>query len=189
MPAAACVIVPSRTLLGSRLAVRRCHPVYHPWFPTGGQETPGAPPLLWDSIHHLILPVLVLSLVFVASWSRYLRSSVLQVLHQDYLRAARAKGLSARRVVFKHALRNALVPLVTVVALDVGTIFGGAVVTEQIFDWPGLGTLFNDSLSARDYPVLMAMLVLSSASVTLCNEAATSVCRYPTRSRVRISRW
>ncbi|HWE63142.1 MAG TPA: ABC transporter permease [Chloroflexota bacterium] len=149
--------------------------VQHPWFPTGGQETIGAPSSLWDRMHHLILPVIVLALFFLASWSRYMRSSMLQVLHQEYLRTARAKGLTRARMIMKHALRNALIPLVTVVALDVGSIFGGAVVTEQIFAWPGLGSLFYDSLSARDYPVLMAMLVLSSASVIGCNIIADVV--------------
>jgi peptide/nickel transport system permease protein len=149
--------------------------VQHPWFPTGGQETIGGSSSLWDHVHHLILPVIVLSLVFMASWSRYLRSSMLQVLHHDYLRTARAKGLARRRIILKHALRNALIPLVTVVALDVGSIFGGAVVTEQIFAWPGLGTLFFDSLTARDYPVLMAMLVLSATSVIVFNIVADVV--------------
>ena len=143
--------------------------VQHPWFPPGGQQTPGGPNNFWDAVHHLILPAIALAFVFIASWSRYLRASLLQVLHQDYLRTARAKGLGRGQVIVKHALRNALIPLVTVVALDVGTIFGGAVVAEQIFDWPGLGSLFYDSLTARDYPVLMAMLVLSSATVIAFN--------------------
>jgi peptide/nickel transport system permease protein len=149
--------------------------VQHTWLPTGGQETIGGPSSLWDRIHHLILPVIVLALVFTASWSRYLRSSMLQVLHQEYLRTARARGLARTRIILKHALRNAMIPLVTVVALDVGSIFGGAVVTEQIFAWPGLGTLFFDSLTARDYPVLMALLVLSAAGVIVCNIVADVV--------------
>lgn len=143
--------------------------VQRPWFPTGGNVTVGASPSFWDAVHHLVLPVIVLTLFFVAGWSRYLRAGMLEVLHQDYLRTARAKGLTRARVVLKHALRNALIPLVTVVALDVGSIFGGAVVTEQVFGWPGLGLLFFDSLGARDYPVLMAMLVLSAAAVVLFN--------------------
>lgn len=143
--------------------------VQRPWFPTGGNATVGVPPSLWDAVHHLVLPVIVLTLFFVAGWSRYLRAGMLEVLHQDYLRTARAKGLTRARVVLKHALRNALIPLVTVVALDVGSIFGGAVVTEQVFGWPGLGLLFFDSLGARDYPVLMAMLALSAAAVVLFN--------------------
>jgi peptide/nickel transport system permease protein len=139
------------------------------WFPTGGMYTEGVPNTFWDSVHHLVLPVIVLSLVFIAGWSRYLRSSMLEVLHQDYLRTARAKGLRRMRIILKHAFRNALIPLVTVVALDFGGIFGGAVITETIFSWPGLGRLFYDSLQGRDYPVLMAMMVLSAVTIVLCN--------------------
>jgi peptide/nickel transport system permease protein len=94
---------------------------------------------------------------------------MLEVLHQDYLRTARAKGLRRIYIVLKHAFRNALIPLVTVVALDLSTIFGGAVITETIFSWPGLGRLFFDSLESRDYPVLMAMMVLSAFTVVVCN--------------------
>jgi peptide/nickel transport system permease protein len=141
-------------------------------FPTGGMGTDGAPPSVLDGLHHLILPIVVLSFAFIASWSRYLRSSMLEVLHQDYLRTARAKGLARLRIIVKHAVRNALIPLVTVVALDFGSIFGGAVITETIFSWPGLGRLFYDSLSSRDYPVLMAMMVLSALTVVACNLVA-----------------
>jgi len=143
--------------------------IQHNWFPTGDMQTEGQPSSFIDSVHHLVLPVLVLSFAFIASWSRYLRSSMLEVLHQDYLRTARAKGLRRIRVVLKHAFRNALIPLVTVVALDLSSIFGGAVITETIFSWPGLGRLFFDSLESRDYPVLMAMMVLSAFSVVICN--------------------
>ncbi len=143
--------------------------VQHNWFPTGGQVTEGVPATLWDQIHHLILPAVVLSLNFIAAWSRYLRSSMLEVLHQDYLRTARAKGVRRVTIVIKHAFRNALTPLVTVVALDCGTIFGGAVITETIFAWPGLGRLFYESLQARDYPVLMAMMELSAVTIVACN--------------------
>ena len=141
-------------------------------FPTGGMGTEGGAPSVLDGLHHLILPIIVLSFAFIASWSRYLRSSMLEVLHQDYLRTARAKGLARLRVIVKHAVRNALIPLVTVVALDFGSIFGGAVITETIFSWPGLGRLFYDSLSSRDYPVLMAMMVLSALTVVACNLVA-----------------
>lgn len=143
--------------------------VQHGWFPTGAMGTEGGTPSFWDGVHHIILPMLVLSLAFIAGWSRYLRSSMLEVLHQDYLRTARAKGLTRMRIVLKHGFRNALIPLVTVVALDIGGIFGGAVITETIFSWPGLGRLFYESLYGRDYPVLMAMMVLSSVTIVLCN--------------------
>jgi peptide/nickel transport system permease protein len=143
--------------------------VQHNWFPTSGQMTEGVPSTLWDQVHHMILPAIVLSLNFIAAWSRYLRSSMLEVLHQDYLRTARAKGVKRLTIVIRHAFRNALIPLVTVVALDFGTIFGGAVITETIFAWPGLGRLFYDSLSSRDYPVLMAMMELSAVTIVACN--------------------
>jgi peptide/nickel transport system permease protein len=149
--------------------------IQHNWFPTGDMQTEGQAASFGDSVHHLVLPVLVLSFAFIASWSRYLRSSMLEVLHQDYLRTARAKGLRRIRVVLKHAFRNALIPLVTVVALDLSSIFGGAVITETIFSWPGLGRLFFDSLQSRDYPVLMAMMVLSAFSVVICNIIADIV--------------
>jgi peptide/nickel transport system permease protein len=143
--------------------------VQHNWFPTSGQMTDGVPPTLWDQVHHMVLPAIVLSLAFIAAWSRYLRSSMLEELHQDYLRTARAKGVNHLTMIMKHAFRNALIPLVTIVALDFGSIFGGAVITETIFAWPGLGRLFFDSLSSRDYPVLMAMMELSAVTIVLCN--------------------
>jgi peptide/nickel transport system permease protein len=147
----------------------------HHWFPTGGRMTEGVPPSLLDQVHHLVLPAIVLAVIFIASWSRYVRSSMLEVLHQDYLRTARAKGAGRNRVVLKHALRNALIPLVTIVALDAGTIFGGAVITETVFSWPGLGQLFMSSLQARDYPVLMAMMELSALTIVFCNIVADVV--------------
>ncbi len=125
-----------------------------------------------DGLVHLILPTIALSLLFIAVWSRYLRSSMLDVVKQDYIRTARAKGLSSRFVFFRHALRNALIPLTTQVAIDVGGVFSGAVITETVFAWPGLGRLFYDSLDARDYPVLLAMLMISTASVIFFNLVA-----------------
>ena len=122
-----------------------------------------------DYAVHLILPALVLSLLYIATWSRYLRSSMLDVIKQDYVRTARAKGLSSRNVFFRHALRNALIPLVTVVAISFGGIAGGAVVTETVFSWPGLGSLFFNSLGLPDYPVLLAYLMLGTACVITFN--------------------
>jgi peptide/nickel transport system permease protein len=123
----------------------------------------------WDLAKHLVLPATVLSLLFIAAWSRYLRAGMLDVLKQDYIRTARAKGLSSRVVFFRHAMRNALIPLITVVALAFGGIFGGAFVTESIFAWPGLGRRFIDALDARDYPVLLALLMLASTGVVVFN--------------------
>jgi peptide/nickel transport system permease protein len=120
---------------------------------------------LVDYAQHLILPMIVLSLLFLAGWSRYLRASMIEVLSQDYVRTAKAKGLSQRVVVFRHALRNALIPFITQVAIDFGLIVNGAVITETVFAWPGLGRLFFTSIQARDFPILEAMLLMFSASV------------------------
>jgi len=122
-----------------------------------------------DYAIHLILPAIVLSILFIAGWSRYLRSSMLDTVKQDYVRTARAKGLSPRVVFFRHALRNALIPFITVVAIDFGGIASGAVITETVFAWPGIGYLFYDALNDRDYPILMAMLLLAAAFVILFN--------------------
>lgn len=141
--------------------------------PTSGTSTPGYvfDPFnaFLDHLLHLILPMLVLSITFIASWSRYMRSSMLDVVKQDYMRTARAKGVPPIRALVRHALRNALIPLITVVALDFGAVVGGATITEGIFNWPGMGSLVIDSLDARDYPVLMAILVLGSVFVIAFN--------------------
>lgn len=120
---------------------------------------------LADRIWHLILPVSVLTLVSLTGWSRFIRSSMLEVLRQDYVRTARAKGLIERVVISKHALRNALIPFVTLVVGIIPALFGGAVITETIFSWPGLGRLFVDALGASDYPVSMAILLISTVLI------------------------
>lgn len=125
-----------------------------------------------DYLLHLILPMVVLSLLFMASWSRYTRSSMLDVKRQDYMRTAQSKGLAPTTVLVRHGLRNALIPVLTVVALDFGAIAGGAAVTETIFAWPGLGSFFILSLQSRDYPVLMAMLLMSAVTVIFFNLVA-----------------
>jgi len=102
-------------------------------------------------------------------WSRFTRAGVLEVLHQDYIRTARAKGLAQRRVVFRHALRNSLIPVVTVVALDLAGLVSGAVVTETVFAWPGMGSLLIQSISNVDYPTLLAVLMLSSFAIIASN--------------------
>ena len=124
---------------------------------------------LEDYAVHLILPATVLSIQIIASWSRYLRSSMLDTIKQDYIRTAKAKGLSPRVVFFKHALRNALLPLITVVAIDFAGIAAGAVVTEALFAWGGIGNLFVDSLNFRDYPILLALLLMSATAVITFN--------------------
>ncbi|MCL4425886.1 MAG: ABC transporter permease [Firmicutes bacterium] len=138
------------------------------WFPSGGRITQGGGGPL-DVLNHLVLPTTVLALYSVATWSRYVRSSMLEVLRSDYVRTARAKGLSERIVIYKHALRNALVPVVTVLALDAGYLFSGALITETIFAWPGMGRLFWDSVLKRDYPLLMGILMIASILVVALN--------------------
>lgn len=125
-----------------------------------------------DLLQHLTLPVLSLAVISIAEFSRFQRGAMLDVLSSDYLRTARAKGLSRRVVYLKHALRNALIPTVTIVALSVGTIFGGAVVTETVFSWPGLGFLLIDSLNKGDYNVTRALLVIGAALIIVFNLVA-----------------
>jgi peptide/nickel transport system permease protein len=114
----------------------------------------------------------VLSLLYTSSWSRYMRSTLIEVLSQDYIRTARAKGLSASTVVIRHGVRNALIPVVTVMCLHVPGLFTGAIITEAIFAWPGMGRLFYEGIQKGDYPRLMAILVISSALIVLFNLVA-----------------
>lgn len=138
-------------------------------FPSGGMMTMGGSGDLLDRLHHLVLPSVVLGLVLVAQWSRYTRSSLLEVLNQDYMRTARSKGLKERVVLLRHGMRNALVPLVVLMGLQLPWLFSGALVTESVFSWPGMGRLFLDSLNMRDYPILMAMVVVTASLVVVGN--------------------
>jgi len=122
-----------------------------------------------DILHHLVLPSFVLGLSYLAINTRFTRASMIEVMSQDYIRTARAKGLSENRVTYKHALRNALLPLVTMTGLNFGFLLAGAVLTETVFAWPGLGRLMYDSIYTRDYPVLMGMFVVISMGVILAN--------------------
>jgi peptide/nickel transport system permease protein len=133
---------------------------------------------LSDRIVHLILPVATGAVGWVAWYSRFLRSSMLDVIHQDYLRTARAKGLSARVVIYRHALRNALIPLITLLALDLPYIFTGAVFVEMLFSWPGMGRLYYQAALQRDYPLLMAVLIISAAFIILSNLLADILYAY-----------
>ena len=137
--------------------------------PSGGILTIGVPFTLLDALQHLILPVATGALGWIAWYSRFLRSSMLDVIHQDYLRTARAKGLSQKTVIYKHALRNALIPLVTLFALDLPYIFSGAVFIETIFAWPGMGRLYYQAALQRDYPVLLAVLIIGAGFILLSN--------------------
>ncbi|MCB1381141.1 MAG: ABC transporter permease [Alphaproteobacteria bacterium] len=139
--------------------------------PAGNRYTIGDGSFL-DHLHHLIAPSLVLGLVTVALWSRYMRASMLDVINQDYIRTARAKGAPERVVLYRHAIRNALLPMITVAGLQLPTLLSGALVTETVFTWPGMGRLFLDSLSYRDYPVVMGILMLSAVLVLVGNMLA-----------------
>jgi glutathione transport system permease protein len=132
---------------------------------TVGAETPN----LTGSFGHLVLPTIALALISFAAWSRYQRATMLDVLGSDYIRLARAKGLSRSRVMTRHALRNALIPLVTVVAIDIGAVFGGAVITERVFSWQGMGALLVQGVTTNDVNVLLAWLMVTSVIVVLFN--------------------
>ena len=140
--------------------------------PLGGMATLGTDFDAFDRVRHLILPVATLSLVGIGRYVRFLRASMLETLTQDYLRTARAKGLVERIVVARHALKNASIPLVTVAALDLPELFVGALVTEQIFGWPGMGRLYWDAATRSDYPVVMGFLAVSAALIILANLVA-----------------
>ena len=138
------------------------------WLPSGGIMTEGGGSLP-DRLQHLVAPMLVLALVTLAIWSRYTRSAMLDVIQQDYMRTARAKGLHEWVILVRHGLRNAVLPLITLAGLQLPTLFGGALVTETVFTWPGMGRLFVDSLGYRDYPILMGTLMLTAVLVLAGN--------------------
>lgn len=143
-----------------------------PWFPAGGMVTPGQPWELGDVLHHLVLPLVTLTLISVAGYSRFMRTSMLDTLGLDFIRTARSKGVKQTRVVWKHAVRNALLPVVNLFALSVAFIFSGAVITEFVYQWPGMGTLFIQSTLNLDYNVLLAILFISGTLIVLFNIAA-----------------
>jgi peptide/nickel transport system permease protein len=148
------------------------------WLPTSGIATIGAGFDPLDSVKHLVMPTCVLALVFAGGYTRYLRTSMLEVIRQDFVRTARSKGLAERLVIMRHAFRNALIPVVTLLALDVPELFTGAVVTETVFAWPGMGRLYVESLARLDYSVLMAILTVSALLVILSNLLADLVYAY-----------
>jgi len=164
------------------------------WFPTSGVRTAGAPgdiiealarifsfgraypdlagkewPAILDGLRHVALPALVLTYFNMAGWVRYTRTSMLEVLRQDYMRTARAKGLRERVVILKHGLRNALIPLITILALTLPGLFGGAIITETIFSWPGMGRMQIDAISNVDWPVVQGLLVIEAFLVVFSN--------------------
>jgi peptide/nickel transport system permease protein len=138
-----------------------------PYLPTVGMFDPQVGKSIGQVLYHMVLPVISMSVVSLASYSRYIRSTMLDVLNQDYIRTARSKGLSNRTVIFVHALKNASLPIATIVGLDLPFLLGGAVVTERIFAWPGMGRLFLDHVSRADTPVVMGILMLVAVAVVV----------------------
>jgi peptide/nickel transport system permease protein len=165
-------------LLKEFLAVKINQTFHQQVLYTIGEETPFLKSIpgttgwdVWmDRLGHLVLPTLSLGLLTFAAWSRFQRASMLDVLGSDYMRLARAKGLSYRRTVFRHGLRNALIPLTTVVALGIGTLFGSAVITESVFNWNGMGRyLLDDGIGNNDINVVLGWLLLSAAVIVIFN--------------------
>lgn len=145
------------------------------WLPSGGMFTLGVEEDLLDLLRHLVLPVVVLALVLVAQWSRYTRSSFLEVINQDYIRTARSKGLSGGKILFRHAFPNALAPLVALIGVQLPWLLSGALVTETIFSWPGMGRLFVDALKVKEYPILMGLVMVTAVTVIIGNLLADLV--------------
>ncbi|MEM7134003.1 MAG: ABC transporter permease [Chloroflexota bacterium] len=143
------------------------------WFPTSGYSTPGEDFGFWgslfDKLHHLALPALVLGIESTAAVMRYTRSSMLEVIRLDYIVTARSKGLAQRTVIIRHALRNALLPVITILGLRLPSLFGGAIIIENIFNWPGMGILYLDSVTTRDYPLIMGMVLISALLIVASN--------------------
>ena len=144
-----------------------------PIFPISGMATFGLSGGFWpqavDVLHHLVLPAFSLAIIYIAQYSRITRASMLEVLGADYIRTARAKGLSETLVIYKHALRNAILPVITLAGLQFGNLISGAVLIETVFNWPGLGTLAYDSILARDYPTILGLLFFSSLITIVAN--------------------
>jgi peptide/nickel transport system permease protein len=163
-------------LLKEFVAIKFNQAFGHRVFYTVGAETPNLSGSLFhrlgDYSGHLVLPTLTLALIGYASWSRYQRSTMLDVLSSDYIRLARAKGLTRGRVMVRHALRNALIPIATVVAIDTGTLFGGAILTERVFSWAGMGSLLVQGINQVDINMVLAWLMVASVIIILFNLAA-----------------
>lgn len=143
------------------------------WLPASGMRNVRASytgfPAAVDVLQHMILPTITLSLAQIAGWSRYQRSALLEVLGQDFIRTARGKGLLERRVLLVHALRNSLIPMVTLIGISVPTVVTGAFITETIFSWPGIGRMGVDAVTGRDYPVIMAVTMMSALLIVFGN--------------------
>ncbi|MDR7126670.1 ABC transporter permease [Pseudotabrizicola sp. 4114] len=138
------------------------------WLPAGNMYTIGDGSVL-NYLHHLILPSVVLALVHIAIWSRFMRAATLDAISQEFVKTARAKGVSERRVIMKHVVGNALLPMITLAGVQLPSLLTGALVTETVFTWPGMGRLFLDSLSYSDYPVVMGLLMFSAILTIIAN--------------------
>ncbi|QQB33367.1 ABC transporter permease [Achromobacter deleyi] len=145
-----------------------------PWFPVSDMRSAGGPQDGWagalDVLHHLVLPAFTLAFVYLAQYSRLARASVMDALAADYIRTARAKGLPERIVLYRHALRNGVLPVVTMLGLQFGNVLAGAILVETVFNWPGLGRLAFDSVLRRDYPTLLGILLFASLLVVVMNQ-------------------
>ncbi|MEZ2298619.1 ABC transporter permease [Variovorax sp. RCC_210] len=153
------------------------------WLPAGNRETPGDGSFT-DMVVHLLMPALVLALVHVAVWSRYMRAAVIDAISQDYIRTARSKGMSEAQVLWRHVLPNSLLPMISIAGMHIPAQLGGALVTETVFTWPGMGRLFMDSLNYRDYPVVLGVLMLT-AILTLLGSLIADICYAVADPRVR----
>jgi peptide/nickel transport system permease protein len=146
------------------------------WFPAGGMTTSGVEysgfAYMKDVLEHMILPVLVLTMLGIGGLTRYFRTNMLEVIKQDFIRTARAKGLREKVVVYKHALRNALLPAITLFAFELPALFSGAIITEQIFNWPGIGAIYMQAFSVRDYPLLMGFTMFIAVLTVISNLVA-----------------
>lgn len=139
------------------------------WLPSSGMYTLGAARSFGDTLSHLILPLIVLSASLVGNNIRYIRSGMLEILQSNYLRTAKSKGIGQRKVIGKHAFRNALITIVTVIGMQIPMVFGGSVIVEQVFAWPGLGLMTMSAILARDYPVIMGVALLAAVVVQASN--------------------
>lgn len=159
------------------------------WLPPGGMLTTGSNATgvayLKEVIHHMTLPVIVMTLLGVGSLTRYFRSNMIDVIQQDYIRTARAKGLSERKVLFTHALRNALLPAITLVGFELPALFGGSLIIERIFNWPGIGQLYMQSFTVRDYPLLMGFTMFI-AVLTVIGTLLSDILYHVADPRVKI---
>lgn len=139
------------------------------WLPSSGMTTLGTAGGAGDVAKHMVMPVLVLATSMAGTNIRYIRSAMLEILQQDYLRTAKAKGIGRFLVINKHALRNALIPIITVIGMEIPVLFGGQVIIEQVFSWPGLGLMTMSAITNRDYPVIMGVCLLSAIVVLAAN--------------------